>query len=199
MLDDERFSDIKLRGSDGKLVNGSRLHLSARSEVFQKMLLGNFVEATKPVVDLNYPGDVLRAIVEFIYTEDSSLFHREVDEDEGSADESKTYVETLVEFVEAAEYLSLPDILDKAANCSKSILEKEANFSCLFLNVCEKHAGSAVASVKNTVFSFVRLHPYVLLEDKKSLSAMSTTQLSEILQDPLLDADESDLFEILQN
>jgi len=69
MLDD-RLSDVMLRGCDGVQVPANRCILAARSPAFRSLLCSDEVsEASSSVIEVGFEGWVLKAVVEFVYTD----------------------------------------------------------------------------------------------------------------------------------
>jgi BTB/POZ domain len=110
-LTDDTFHDITLLASDGTQVPTNRTILGLRSPVFRKMLFGNFQEATKDIVNVNYPGTVVKAIVQYIHT-DKADFLVELDETKSKGDETPEVhheeFQKLLSLCTAAGYYGLP-------------------------------------------------------------------------------------------
>ena len=69
-LENPDLCDVTLIGSDGGRVPAIRVYLSARSEVFQHLLVGQFKEASEEEVHMDYPSPVLKALVHYCCTDD---------------------------------------------------------------------------------------------------------------------------------
>jgi hypothetical protein len=72
ILNDSRIADVELEGTDGVRLPGCKGFLSARSEVFERMLLGQFSESAESVVKVGYPGSVLKKLDD-CYTDEVDL------------------------------------------------------------------------------------------------------------------------------
>ena len=68
-LENPDLCDVTLVGSDGGRVPAIRVYLSARSDVLQHLLVGQFKEASEEEVHMDYPAAVLKALVHFCCTD----------------------------------------------------------------------------------------------------------------------------------
>lgn len=109
LLTSSRYADITLKGTDGIAVHANRCLLASRSKVFDKMLYGQFSEASTAVVELPYTGEVLKSLVSYIYTDKSELLK----EGEDTVEED-TLASTIVALIDAATYYELPVLRLKA-------------------------------------------------------------------------------------
>jgi BTB/POZ domain len=112
-MTDDKFHDITLQGNDGVQVPANRTILGLRSPVFQKMLFGNFQEATKKIVSVDYPGTVVKAIVEYIYTNQAEKLVKLVEakiKDKEIPAACQEEFQTLLTLAAAAAYYILPKL-----------------------------------------------------------------------------------------
>lgn len=100
ILFDEDISDVTLIGSDGDSVPAIKAILAARSKVFRRMFYGDFTEKSSQEVRLDYTGAVLRAVVEFCFTDVVNVASFEGLDTEG-------LVRSLVRVTGAAHYLDI--------------------------------------------------------------------------------------------
>lgn len=66
---EDKLHDVTLIGSDGNRVPAVRFLLATRSEVFKKMLYGEFKEGAPSEVPMSYEEEALRVIVDFSFVE----------------------------------------------------------------------------------------------------------------------------------
>jgi len=88
LLDDEELSDVVLvvsadDGCTAARVPALKALLASRSPVFRRLLFGQFVEARQKEVEigngrLGFGGDVVRAVVEYSYTDSVALLEQAV-------------------------------------------------------------------------------------------------------------------------
>jgi hypothetical protein len=186
LLTDEDLSDITLKGSDGTLVLAQRCMLAARSFVFRRMLYGDFCEASQSLVDVGYTGDVLQAIVDYIYTNTTTFFNQE------------TFDEAfVVALIDAATYFELSELLRQALDAARSAMEKNSSLCITFLSVCETNCALA-DELEVFALEKIRSDPKMLLNNESMLASLSSTRIEEIVKDDNLLANEYTVFLILQ-
>lgn len=69
-LNDVDIADVQLVGTDGKIVVAVRSLLAMRSPFFKKLLFGSFRESYLEQVKLGYSSLVIKAVVEYCYTDE---------------------------------------------------------------------------------------------------------------------------------
>lgn len=62
-----KYSDIILKDFNGKIYQVHKIILINGSEYFARLLLGNFKESQQKIIELKYPGIILKKIYNFIY------------------------------------------------------------------------------------------------------------------------------------
>ena len=186
--DENDITDLKLRGTDGKLVNALRGMLAARSDVFRRMLYGNFAESSQTIVDLGYQGDVLKAVVEFVYSDDAEVLHQKCDE---------SLIFTLVSLVDAGHFFSLDALHSKAESLALYFLTTNSELALAFVVACEAY-GDPVSVLRSRALALIRDDPGLLIEREDLLSLMSANQVEEIISDKRLKASEFELFKIVK-
>ena len=122
LQDPDRFCDIILVGSDEGRVPAIRSILAMRSPVLDRMLLGSFQEAQSDEIQLDFPSDVLRSVVEWYMSDtvDSFVEFQDMvkggEEDDGIPLEKENEIiatlQTLVETAACAHYLELKSLQD---------------------------------------------------------------------------------------
>ena len=215
IFEKEELQDVILQGNDNVKVSSCRFVLAARSKVFQKLLLGGFAEASKPIVDLNYEGDVLQAIVEFCYTDDALLIATGPLETSSTRTIDEKWIHSIVCLAEASKYFALPLLARKIAECVafwlaedeyiywKRAQDNDNTFGCIRLDVCLllaecKVGGDAVGELKEFAYSWIRSEPTVLVREHSTmLWRLPPSDIEAILRDNHLGATELDIFHIL--
>ena len=212
LLNDTELSDFVLKSSiDGTRISTNRCILAARSPVFRGMLFGSFSEATKSVVDVAYPGNVIQALVEYIYTNDCEIFRRsQTEEDEGgdmddtddgsdknvkTREYNRHLVPTLVWLTDAANFFAFPQLRQKTESLSSKLMETNPSLAAAFWVESARH-GPNSEGVSRLALKVIRLNPEALLQGE-TLAMLNSNQVREILQDDKLKAYESTRFAIL--
>ncbi|CAB9526636.1 expressed unknown protein [Seminavis robusta] len=216
-LTDQALTDLSLLGNDGQVVRANRLVLAARSKVFRSMLLGEFAEARKDVIPLNYKGCVLQAILEYILTDSAELLRKgallcrsDEDEEENnntnitpspSHDDDDDHnpferVKTLVSLMGAAIYFNLPLLCEKVFQHLAHCLKKEPSLSFAVLEAYKQEAPAIPTQLKNLAMSKLSTN-IETLDEKCGVSLLSASSLEEILKDNTIQADEQNLFELV--
>jgi hypothetical protein len=72
-LKDDKLNDVTLKGNDGISVSANRYILAAKSRVFHRMFFGHFQEASSDEVDIGFPGQVIKAVVDHIHTKTPTI------------------------------------------------------------------------------------------------------------------------------
>jgi hypothetical protein len=186
----EKLFDLQLQGTDGALVPANRNMLAARSPVFYGMLYGDFVEAKRSIVKVGYPGDVLEAIVAYIYTNDAPILNHQ----EQSYNDNFCWA--IASLIDAATYFELPKLGQKAKAVAYAALMKVPSLSVVWLAASDTFA-ALTADMEELALTQVRSNPDMLLEGE-SISLLGVSRMESILKDKKMDADEFTLFRILQ-
>ena len=151
------------------------------------MLLGHFTESTDKKINMDFDGPVLKAVVEFIYMEYASLFHKPCFRD---------VVPTIAAVINAANFLALPELGDLAENFATDSIQKDHSLACSFMAACEPY-GDVTIKMEELAMTAIRFDPQILL-DKNSLQLLNSTQLQKILEDEELDINEITRFMTIQ-
>eukprot|EP00567_Pseudictyota_dubia_P011243 CAMPEP_0197438194 /NCGR_PEP_ID=MMETSP1175-20131217/5260_1 /TAXON_ID=1003142 /ORGANISM="Triceratium dubium, Strain CCMP147" /LENGTH=413 /DNA_ID=CAMNT_0042967875 /DNA_START=70 /DNA_END=1307 /DNA_ORIENTATION=+ len=202
IVDDVDLADIYLEGNDGVRVPAIRAMLAARSDVFRKMLYGDFREAKNPVVLLEaYSGAVLRCVVEFCYSDEIDVMAEDVDSDE--------VTRMLVGVAAASHYLELRSleakILDIFATIKSLLLGDEyAPMACSMLDEAIQF-GPPTKYLAEIAMCVIRTKPDLALvppaEKTRSkcagLFSLSAPALELVLKDEYICSPELFMFECL--
>lgn len=228
LVDDRKYADVILRGTDGVEVNGIKPHLAARSRMFDRMFYGEFRESKKtdaatgrPIVDLPFTGEVVQIVIEWALAdgfrwrngwcangEDYAFMYLlqndSVTPGEVNADEEKI-ARTLVKVVSAADYFELPGLGLKANEIAQHMINCHVPVSCVFLDEAVRLArDAATCKILNRARKEIRTRPLQVLcpvEDSfSSSSRLITTEsaLEMIVSDKFTLADELTLFRLVR-
>jgi hypothetical protein len=197
LLLDNELSDMTLQGTDGVTVNANRCILAARSHVFRVMLFGNFCEANNTIVQVGYTGKIIKALVEYIYTDESSLLEK-ARVDEHSRD-GKDTARTIITLAMAALYFDLPELCRKTREFTIDLLQKQKKLACTFWKEC-RAIGPAAADtgIDEVALEVIRLNLSIVLQGF-DLASLSPLLLEEIVRDEEVDADELTLFKLVKS
>jgi hypothetical protein len=164
--------------------------LGARSPVFRSMLFGNFSEATSSSVTLGYEGSVLRALVEYIYTDDCEVFHKKEFDFELS--------KTLVGLADAANYFGLPDLYKNAKDLAFSVMRSRPCLACNALSYLEDKSG-VWSEMEGKIRQIIRSNASAILENEVNvISSLSASSLENILREDDIGVDDFTLFLVLE-
>jgi len=125
-LNDPDICDVTLRGTDDKTVDAVRSILAMRSRFFKSLLFGNFQESNLSEVPLGFSSLVLRAVVEYCYTDEIKLtFEHLLFEDTARS---------MVGLVAAGSYFELGGLLSRAYRLTCLMMDEYPALSCLVLD-----------------------------------------------------------------
>jgi hypothetical protein len=188
LLSDEELSDLTLEGSDGEQIKTNRCILAVRSKVFRAMLFGNYSEAKRSVIKVEYKGRVLKAVVDYCYTDHADLF------DEISCDDS--WARAMVQLAAAADFFGLSLLRKKVLDQSEPKMEEKPGLACSFFDEAE-----AIGDTDHSQMALncIRIKgKNALLTPSNGILSLRPAALSKILQDSQLDMDELTRFRALQ-
>jgi hypothetical protein len=204
----EDLSDVTLRASDGTLVIANRCILASRSPVFWGMLYGPFKEASNTVVDIGCEGKVLRAIVNYIYTDKLSACPTNTNSQEEKADtgdENDTSWEAdtmklmrfLVALMDASEYFALSGLRRMTESSAMQLILANGKLAIFFMAACAPDCGATI-NLRDTALVLVKKSPSILIDGTKSVVAMiHPLYMEEILKQERLPMNEFSCFQIL--
>ena len=149
----EDIADMHLIGTDGVKVPAFRSILACRSDVFCKMLLGNFEESSSNEVELDYDSNVLKAVVEFCITDNVLEFGRFANRT------GETGVRTIVQLIACAHFLNMPVLQNIAELLANATLSTPRNYlACAIYDEAFIY-GEPTESAKLGALSIIRSHP----------------------------------------
>jgi BTB/POZ domain len=147
LLADGDFHDVILTGNDGVEVTACRAVLSASSPVFKAMLLGKFSEGKSDKVKIQeYEGAVLKAVVEFIHTDEPNILnHNNRTEDGEDEDVAPETIQQWISLATAAQFFDLPDLNTKVLNFLRhTLVDQPTHLSSVLLEACSQ-AGPTIS------------------------------------------------------
>ncbi|CAB9530724.1 BTB POZ domain containing [Seminavis robusta] len=188
----DSLNDIILKGNDGVEVPANRFLLAARSDVFMGMLLGKFQESSSAVIELGFPGNVLKGVVEFVLTNTAQVLHVKTD----AEDISPQKIRSLVSLAEAASYFDLAGLGEMVFESFEKHNKADPCASFAILQAC-RISGNSIPKML-----VEKAKEWVQTTQTKSVSAnhvagLSTNVMEEILLDPDMLMTEFELFQIL--
>jgi hypothetical protein len=187
LLMDEELSDLLLVGTDGVAVRSNRCMLASRSKVFRRMLYGDFSEASSTSISLDYKGEVVQAVVEYIYTDKCEIFN----------ECNVELARTVVCLAEAANFFDLPKLSQKAKDLARSMIREQPSLACVILGEYSG-VGGVISEIEEYARQAIRSNPSALLDQSTAIWSMSPALLETIIQDKHISANEYTLFRILE-
>jgi hypothetical protein len=156
LLLDEELSDVTIVSSlDNTRLMGNRCILASRSQVFKRMLFGNFAEATDEEIAIQYTGPVLQMILEYCYTDhiaslaesvkstitrsqlETQMVEMEISEEERKSRtvqeerEDKEFCRNLSNLAMAADFLQLPRLGKMVMDALEEIVNGTPRLACV--------------------------------------------------------------------
>ena len=179
LLSDETLSDVTLRGSDGVAVAANRCILAARSTVFQRMLFGEYSEASDTVVEVGFDGWILDAVVRFIYLDKAVSL---INEDFPSEDVART----IFSLINAASYFDLPEMSEYLIESTEEVMANVAIAPSLALSLleqCEEEGADPDASKRLTTLALEEISsdPRQHLVDSGLITTLGVSTLETLL------------------
>jgi hypothetical protein len=203
LLTDSRITDVELEGTDGVRLPGCKGLLAARSEVFERMLLGQFSESTEAVVKVGYPGDVLKQVVRYCYTDEldlSSVTSATNDQsDAGNSDgatSKKEFIHQLLLLADAANYFELSQLRQSVIQKANELLKQHPQASFSYL---EEAKCVGCAEVLQEALTTIQTHlPKLVSSAAESIRELSPVTLMEVLQQTHSPCEERLLYQLLE-
>lgn len=190
LLTDSRIADVELEGSDGVRLPGCRGLLAARSPVLERMLWGHFTESNDSLVKIGYPGEILKKIVRYCYTNQIDLF-------EGDRKTvQKEHIRELLTLADAANYLGLSELRKKTIEKVKELLHQDPGASFCYLEEakcvgCDEVLQEALKNIEVHMETLVR-------ESRDSIRQLSASSVLDVLQSEYSMCKERLLFQLLE-
>jgi len=232
LLTNTRITDVTLVGNDGERVIGNKGMLAARSPVLESLLFDDIntvtpspfthnsnghAAVTPPTVvttpapnevSLDYSGKVIRAVVEYIYSDRVSLLERDnittttttSNDDEEDVELSSS---TILSLIDAASRFGLDELCNKALIYATQFIRTHPSQSVSWLAECCENCSLVTAAfrIKELVMKQIRQNPKLLLGENKdttrAMSLLNKEHMEFILKDQKLRASEYTMFCIL--
>jgi hypothetical protein len=203
LLVDEELSDLSLRSKiDGTVVLAHRAMLAVRSQVFRSMLYGKFAESSQSIIELPYPGDTIKALVDFVYNDNvlvavKTKFNKE-DNSEESSKKDFHVAKTIVSTIEAAKYYDLPTFQKGCEAVAVRFMNEKPMICVHFILLCEGNASLRWSETDKYAEEQIRLSPELLFENKKLAPSLSYKRIESFVHDRSIRATEYELFCLIQ-
>ncbi|CAB9499785.1 expressed unknown protein [Seminavis robusta] len=189
------LTDVTLKGRDGVEVPANRFLLSARSQVFRGMLLGG-PEVSSLGVELDFQGSVLRAVVEYIYTDSAPMLNCKKRKSPDTRTFDFEHIQSLVSLAAAASHFQLSGLGKLVLKNFKQIWAEYPCWSFAVLQACRMAGPSVPWNLLVAAWTRVRVTPTETIT-KEHIHCLSPDVLEEILKDPKMQLTEYQLFQIL--
>ncbi|CAB9505258.1 expressed unknown protein [Seminavis robusta] len=183
---DEAFHDVTLRSTDGILISANRCALAARNGFFRKMFLTQFKEAKAPTVEVGFPGVIMNAVLEYLYTNKAGIL-LDCAADETSepsetpsgvlSDDTLRNFQLLLTATEAAAYYDLPGLCGQISECLSIHLRV-----CPALSIVTLVATSAPEKIKQIAFTNIQDYPEKCLVGSV-ISGLRQSDMKILLED----------------
>ena len=186
LLGNEDLSDVLLESKlDGMRVPAVRALLAARSSVFKSLLFGGYAESTDKVVPMEMPGDIIKMVVQFIYTDEIDLENEGVD---------------VIALAVGADYCGLSQLVQLCVNSTNAKIKESPAVACSVLS--SVHGVPTLKPMEDFALLTIRNSPNLaLLGEAYSPSpvcCLSKSSLKLVLCDEKTHAEEIVLFRALQ-
>ncbi|CAB9515243.1 expressed unknown protein [Seminavis robusta] len=193
---DDKLQDITLKGNDGVLVPANRAVLAVRSKVFHRLFFGEFREASLDCVEVAFPGDVVKTVVEYVHTNSAEILRKwKFFSFEDDAPYNSLEIRVLVSLADAAAYYDLPGLAEAVLDAMTFISKLWPCLSLLALEACVK-TGPSVPELTDKVLTGVRSYSNGDLE-AKHLASLSSDVMVLLLKDTEMQVTEYQLFQLL--
>ena len=192
-LHDEELSDVSLCGTDGKSVFAIRSILAMRSRFFKRLFFGQFRERNMAQVSLGYSSLVLKAVVEYCYTDEIKTTFENLSFEETAR--------SMVGLVTAGNYFELRGLMSRAYRLTCLMMDEYPALACAVLD--EASSGGLQASeLSRVALGIIRLRTEsaLLPPDTYGLGvqSLSASAMERILADEDIQANELALFYCLK-
>lgn len=191
-LNDSDIADVMLVGTDGLEVMAVRSILAMRSNFFRKLFFGNFSESSSPQVQLGYSSNVIKAVVEYSYTDEIK-----------TAFENLTFEETarsMVGLVAAGNYFELSGLQLRAYKLSCLMMDEYPALACAVLD--EVSINNETKELGRVALGIIRLRPEssLLPPDAYGLGVQSLgpAAMEQVMSDSEIQTSELSLFMCLK-
>jgi hypothetical protein len=200
---DSGIADVELEGDDGVRLPGCKGLLSARSPVFERMFWGKFAESSSEVVKVGYPGEVLRKVVRYCYTDTIELSENDFQSSIKTEDHSlntnnsqREAIHHLLTLADAANYFELSKLRQIVIEKANEFLRQHPTASFCYL---EEAKCVGCSEVLEEALATINTHlPNLVTSSTDSIKQLSPPTLLEILQDEFSPCEERLLYQLLE-
>ncbi|KAI2501221.1 BTB/POZ domain containing protein [Fragilaria crotonensis] len=191
-LADEDLSDVILKGTDGRTVVAIRSILAMRSRFFKSLLFGEFSESTMATVPLGYSSLVLRAVVEYCYTDEIKTTF-----------ENLTFEETarsMVGLVAAGNYFELGGLLGRAYRLTCLMMDEYPALACSVLDeaISGENKGTHTDELSRVALGIIRLRTESALMPRdlygSGVDSLGEAAMELVMSDEKIQTNELKLF-----
>lgn len=189
VLENPVLSDVEIHATDGTRLSAHRIILASRSQVFMQLLAGGFSEAKSTVVDLGFEGDVLKAMLEYCYTDEVSFISPEKDCEE-------SMVPVVIGIASAADYFALPKLCEQVVDWSTAQMKKNPALAWSFLVEAESSSHAEVWSARARQVMSCHTETCLSLGQDR-LGGISLWALEQVASDDDMPVDETELFNLI--
>lgn len=194
LQDEDIRGDLQLVGRDGIRVPANRFVLGARSEMFKRMLYGDFREALQTEIHLEqYEGLILQAVVEFCHSNEISQFTVLY-----LSQQTELAGRRLVQLYKAADYLQIGGLTELVEGLVHNRTTRFPPLACAIYDEADLDT-----PLSKDALLMIRCRPYVTLPPSGSsfggILCLEGAKLQTLYVDQNLKAGELFLFEMLQS
>jgi BTB/POZ domain len=193
-LYDEEISDVVLIGTDGRQVVAIRSLLAMRSRFFKKLLFGSFKESGEENVLLGYSSLVLKAVVEYCYTDEIKTTF-----------ENLSFEETariMVGLVAAGNYFELGGLMQRSYRLTCLMMDEYPALACAVLDESVSGDNCHTEELSRVALGIIRLRTEsaLLPPDTYGLGVQSLGEaaMERVMTDHQIQANELVLFRCLK-
>jgi len=233
LMTNERISDITLIGTNGERILGNRGMLAARSPKFETMFFPEDEDEeeddddmimSENELNLNYSGKVLRAVVEYIYSNRVSILepllqakpqHQRKRGSSNSTGVTSADMEiyeddfssTILALIDAASYFGLDELCRMSLDYATKFIREHPSQSISWLakinnsSSQDEEMSVMVHHIHELVMKQIRHNPKLLLgendDTNHAMTLLSKNHMELILKDQNLHASEYTMFCIL--
>ena len=179
------MTDVFLLANDDVKVPAFRNILACQSDVFRKMLYGDFQEAESNVVKLDYKSDVLKVMVEFCITGRVRL-----------RDPCESAARLIVQLIACSHFLDMPHLEAHANKEASTLLEDHKSLVCTLYDEASA-LGHPTESIKLDALNTARKNPKECLLSKPGILSLGVQALPTLIADDEMDCEEITMFKAI--
>lgn len=195
-LYDTQISDVTFRGTDDRTVVAIRSILAMRSRYFKSLLFGNFQERNLKEVPLGFSSLVLRAVVEYCYTDEMKITFENLSFEETAR--------SMVGLVSAGSYFELGGLLSQAYRLTCLMMDEYPALACSVLDEAVSGANKCTQTeeLSRVALGIIRLRAESALLPPDTYGAgvhsLGEAAIELVMSDEKIQTDELTLFYCLK-